>query len=437
MIKYIYNIGGVHMSYISDLRESRKVKAYSKKNDKIFNEYLQTELSPEELSGVMGMIDHPEIYSPLMNNVDLLLTQPNFNEEMQATLLDKATSMRGEGHQSMIDKITASMPGQAKPATKNSLKVSAYDIPLKDKIAMKIHQTYNSINDEVNTRLDATKDRIKQPFIKMKDVVTEFGSKKVAQAKDLGEGIRIATMPAVGMVADKARERMNLFKEDYNGRKLSLQNDKNLATALAAGVSETQISEGIEFMHIPEVRFAMVNNIDSLLSQGAMTPELADELYDAALPYLSQAPNSRQTKAFVEAFETYDARAVEDVHTTDIRPVVENEEESIPNDVKQATMVVEDDHEAWEVPTVEGSEVIPSAELEALLSEQYPNEQVVTKEFIEPVETQTHMGEYTPDEFLDFDGLEEPPAIEHDDDYFNSLGAAMDGMVPPEDNYAY
>ena len=82
------------MSYISDLRESRKVKAYSKKNDKIFNEYLQTELSPEELSGVMGMIDHPEIYSPLMNNVDLLLTQPNFNEEMQATLLDKATSMR-------------------------------------------------------------------------------------------------------------------------------------------------------------------------------------------------------------------------------------------------------------------------------------------------------------------------------------------------------
>ena len=52
------------MALINDLRNKKITKTYSKKNNDIFDEYLNKTLSREQLTGVMDMIEYPEIHQP-------------------------------------------------------------------------------------------------------------------------------------------------------------------------------------------------------------------------------------------------------------------------------------------------------------------------------------------------------------------------------------
>ena len=58
------------MALINDLRNKKITKAYSKKNNDIFDEYLNKTLSREQLTGVMDMIEYPEIHQPECASTD-------------------------------------------------------------------------------------------------------------------------------------------------------------------------------------------------------------------------------------------------------------------------------------------------------------------------------------------------------------------------------
>ena len=324
------------MSFISNIRNRRqnvyaKQNAYVKQNDDVFNDYLKNNLSRDDLENVMGMMSHPEVYTPLMHHADELLRQANFDSELRKQFVESLNKLPAN---ELRDEVIAKASTEDSTLS-NNLKV--VDKTEKELFGTKLKQRINDTYSAISDRVEARTDKIKAPFIRARDNAITSYHKTTTALSDYGRNVYNNAAPVVDMISEHARNKLLRVQDEFRTRKLTYQNDANFAKALAKGVSFEALNEGLNNFEYPEIRYAMMNNADSMFNQKTMTPRLAMNIYLAAEPYLDNN-NSRLASKFIEAFDKYAVsddlpkETVEEIKPVDeIKPVEES-------DIKEATL---------------------------------------------------------------------------------------------------
>ena len=320
------------MSFISNVRNRMRQNVYIKQNDAVFNDYLKNDLSRDDLENVMGMMSHSEVHIPLMNHADALLRQTNFDSELRKQFVESLNKLPAN---ELRDEVIAKASIEDDTLSSNSLSSNLNVVDrtpkesLTDKLKQRIKDTYNAISKEsletklkqrihdtynaISERVEARTDKMKAPFIKARDktiaayqktttALTDSGRAAYNKMADSGRNVYNNAAPVVDMISDRARDRLLRVKDEFRTRKLTYQNDANFAKALSNGVSFETLNEGLNNFEYPEIRYALMNNAESMFKQDAMTPELAANLYLAAEPYLD---NNKLSNKFIEAFNNY------------------------------------------------------------------------------------------------------------------------------------
>ncbi len=318
------------MSFISNIR-NRRQNVYAKQNDDVFNDYLKNNLSRDDLENVMGMMSHPEVYTPLMHHADELLRQANFDSELRKQFVESLNKLPAN---ELRDEVIAKASTEDSTLSNNLNVVEKTEKELfGTKLKQRINDTYSAISDRVEARTD----KIKAPFIRARDNAITSYHKTTTALSDSGRNVYNNAAPVVDMISEHARNKLLRVQDEFRTRKLTYQNDANFAKALAKGVSFEALNEGLNNFEYPEIRYAMMNNADSMFNQKTMTPRLAMNIYLAAEPYLDNN-NSRLASKFIEAFDKYAVsddlpkETVEEIKPVDeIKPVEES-------DIKEATL---------------------------------------------------------------------------------------------------
>ena len=318
------------MSFISNIR-NRRQNVYAKQNDDVFNDYLKNNLSRDDLENVMGMMSHPEVYTPLMHHADELLRQANFDSELRKQFVESLNKLPAN---ELRDEVIAKASTEDSTLSNNLNVVEKTEKELfGTKLKQRINDTYSAISDRVEARTD----KIKAPFIRARDNAITSYHKTTTALSDSGRNVYNNAAPVVDMISEHARNKLLRVQDEFRTRKLTYQNDANFAKALAKGVSFEALNEGLNNFEYPEIRYAMMNNADSMFNQKTMTPRLAMNIYLAAEPYLDNN-NSRLASKFIEAFDKYAVsddlpkETVEEIkHVEEIKPVEES-------DIKEATL---------------------------------------------------------------------------------------------------
>lgn len=319
------------MSFISNIRNRRQQNTYAKQNDAVFNDYLKNNLSRDDLENVMGMMSHPEVYTPLMNHADALLRQANFDSELRKQFVESLNKLPAN---ELRDEVVAKVSTEDSTLSSNLNVVDKTEKELfRTRLKQRINDTYSAISDRVEARTD----KIKAPFIRARDNAITSYHKTTTALSDSGRNVYNNAAPVVDMISEHARNKLSRVQDEFRTRKLTYQNDANFAKALAKGVSFEALNEGLNNFEYPEIRYAMMNNADSMFNQKTMTPRLAMNIYLAAEPYLDNN-NSRLASKFIEAFDKYAVsddlpkETVEEIKPVDeIKPVEES-------DIKEATL---------------------------------------------------------------------------------------------------
>ena len=317
------------MSFISNIRNRRQQNAYAKQNDAVFHDYLKNNLSRDDLENVMGMMSHPEVYTPLMNHADALLRQANFDSELRKQFVESLNKLPAN---ELRDEVIA------KASTENSTlssNLNIVDKPEKESFRIKLKQRIKDNYRAISDRVEARTDKIKAPFIKARDNTIASYHKTTTALTDSRRNVYNNAAPIVDMISERARNQLSRVQDEFRTRKLTYQNDANFAKALAKGVSVESLNEGLNNFEYPEIRYALMNNAESMFTQNTMTPELAVNMYLAAEPYLD---NNKLSSKFIDAFNKYadsvelPNETVEEIkHVEEIKPVEES-------DIKKATL---------------------------------------------------------------------------------------------------
>ena len=318
------------MSFISNIRNRRQQNVYAKQNDDVFNDYLKNNLSRDDLENVMGMMSHPEVYTPLMHHADALLRQANFDSELRKQFVESLNKLPAN---ELRDEVIAKASTEDSTLSSNLNVVEKTEKEsLTTKLKQRINDTYNAISE----RVDARTDKMKAPFVKARDKTIAAYHKTTTALTDSGRNVYNNAAPVVDMISERARNQLSRVQDEFRTRKLTYQNDANFAKALAKGVSFEALNEGLNNFEYPEIRYAMMNNADAMFNQKTMTPRLAMNIYLAAEPYLDN--NNKLSNKFIEAFDKYAVtddlpkETVEEIKPVDeIKPVEES-------DIKEATL---------------------------------------------------------------------------------------------------
>ena len=317
------------MSFISNIRNRRQQNTYAKQNDAVFNDYLKNNLRRDDLENVMGMMSHPEVYTPLMNHADALLRQANFDSELRKQFVESLNKLPAN---ELRDEVIAKVSTEDSTLSSNLNVVDKTEKELfRTRLKQRINDTYSAISDRVEARTD----KIKAPFIRARDNAITSYHKTTTALSDSGRNVYNNAAPVVDMISERARNQLSRVQDEFRTRKLTYQNDANFAKALAKGVSVEALNEGLNNFEYPEIRYAMMNNAESMFTQNTMTPRLAMNIYLAAEPYLD---NSKLSSKFIEAFDKYAVsdelpkETAEEIKPVDeIKPVEES-------DIKEATL---------------------------------------------------------------------------------------------------
>ena len=401
------------MALINDLRNKKITKTYSKKNNDIFDEYLNKTLSREQLTGVMDMIEYPEIHQPLMKNMDSLLKQPNFDDEMK-TKFSVFLNVLPESKKT--NKAIATLNKSLETDDDLVGKLSIKDREKKPSALERMRNRIKSTYEDISTRVDMAKDKFKASVIDSKNRVvnkvtdtTDKGKQKLKNtvdnvnvvrgmitdgAKSKANDAKMAVKPAVDMLVDRLRDKANNIKYEYQVRKLSIKNSQNLKSALEKGMNIDDIADGIDYVDLPEVRYGMMENAEAILNHPDMTTELANTFKANIESYLDDTPNNSAKKAFINAF---------------------NKDREFPADNRQK-----------EVPEVkqESKDVITKENEEPIIPAKAPKETDVPKETVMQDIEMEHLDE------LSFEGLADlmPPE--------NISLDGLDDIMPPDDIYS-
>ena len=317
------------MSFISNIRNRGQQNIYAKQNDDVFNDYLKNNLSRDDLENVMGMMSHPEVYTPLMHHADELLRQANFDSELRKQFVESLNKLPAN---ELRDEVIAKASTEDSTLSSNLNVVDKTEKELfRTKLKQRINDTYSAISDRVETRTD----KMKAPFIKARDKTIASYHKTTTALSDSGRNVYNNAAPIVDMISEHARNKLSRVQDEFRTRKLTYQNDANFAKALAKGVSFEALNEGLNNFEYPEIRYAMMNNAESMFNQKTMTPRLAMNIYLAAEPYID---NNKLSNKFIEAFDRYAVSDDLPKETVDeIKPVeeIKSVEES---DIKEATL---------------------------------------------------------------------------------------------------
>lgn len=443
-----------------DLQNKYKTKSYSKKNNAVFGDYLKTNLQKDELQKVMTMIHHPEIHQPLIKNIDALLGQSNFTPDMRAQLIDQIHQLPDSKlNAQALTKLNTNSP---KSSLLSDLNINIPDkkLSLKEQLQNKIRLSYNIINENINVAkqkmivpLVNTRDKVSQSITTNKSKIIDKIQSVKQSVGNRKNKITDTITPAIDIIMDNAKSRLDDLREEYHVRKLTRVNDRNLTTALQSGISADQISDGIKSLDYPEIRYGMIHNADELLKQKSMTLDLALDLYSAAEPYLNDMPNNNLKKSFIQAFDTYSknhatelsealdgnldnlntqtktdkttetekpvetAKPVETDKTTETEKPVETEYK----DFKQAHLseYTATGESKWDIETPQGTKSMSDTELTNALQEQYPDE--LPFEFSNNEDAK--MAEQVTAQAFEngLDTLEEPPVQDTDMNFFDGL----------------
>lgn len=391
------------MSFISDVRNRRRQNAYTKQNDAVFRDYLKNNLSRDDLESVIGMMSHPEVYTPLINHADALLRQANFDSELRKQFVESLNKLPAN---KLRDDVIAKASIKDDTLSSN---LNVVDRTPKESLRAKLKQRINDTYNAISERVEARTDKMKAPFIKARDKTIDAYHKTTTISKDAyhktatvltdsGRNVYNNAAPIIDMISDRARNQLSRVKDEFRSRKLTYQNDANFAKALSQGVSFETLNEGLNNFEYPEIRYALMNNAESMFKQKTMTPELATSLYLAAEPYLD---NNKLSTKFVEAFNNY-AETVElpDEVAKETIPVKHKE-----SDIKGATLTgfTNNGETQWEMGD---------------------NKPISEDEFLDKLTVQYNVKMQNEDVIL-------PPYI-NDDAYFANLSSNFDNELSEE-----
>lgn len=358
------------MSFISNLRNTRKIKSYSKQNDDVFAAYLKTDLSEDQLQGVIDIIDHPEIYKPLITHVSDLVKQPNFNSDMKNTFMNKLESLKS-------DKDVDAAISVVKASDNELLdKLNVHNVTpkltMRERISAKIKSTYDDIADSARTRYTKTATKVSEFTNKVGDRIDNIMDKVDEKVDAVGN----ATKPAVDMAVDRVKHRYAEFRDEYRVRKVTLENNTNLSKALDNGMTAEKVAAGFEFMDVPEIQYGMINNVDKILALPDMTDDIVSDYYFAAAEQVEKMPNNKLRQKFESTFEAYfnDNQTMIDDDIKEVQAaLVETKPEPIVNDGKPdiKTYTMESD-DTWTAPTETGVATLSAIEVEQQVESQYP-----------------------------------------------------------------
>jgi len=313
------------MSFISDIRAKRQVRAYSNKNEDIIQRYLSKPLARDDLQNIVGMLSHPEIHQPLMKHMDDLLKQPNFDNSLKEQFADRLQKLpRSSQRDAALDRLTTAFEATGSLSDKlRMIKPEDKKPSLQERIRQRIQDTYTAINaqvqraqDRVNDAKDAAKNRLAEKrdgIVDKVDKMKATGRHRIDDARERVTNsvfkMQSTVMPAFDMLRDRITKKFDDFRDEYHSRKLTYQNDNNLRAALAKGLDAETLADGIDGMQLPEIRYPMVHNADAILRQKSMTPKLADDFFNAALDYVASLDKKNPLREkFQQAFNDYDAR---------------------------------------------------------------------------------------------------------------------------------
>lgn len=313
------------MSFISDIRAKRQVRAYSNKNEDIIQRYLSKPLARDDLQNIVGMLSHPEIHQPLMKHMDDLLKQPNFDNGLKEQFADRLQKLpRSSQRDAALDRLTTAFEATGSLSDKlRTIKPEDKKPSLQERIQQRIRDTYTAINaqvqraqDRVNNAKDTAKNRLAEKrdnIVGKVDKMKAFGRHRIDDARERVTNsvfkMQSTVMPAFDMLKERVTKKFNNFRDEYHSRKLTYQNDNNLRAALAKGLDAETLADGIDSMQMPEIRYPMVHNADAILRQKSMTPKLADDFFNAALDYVASLDKKNPLREkFQQAFNDYDAR---------------------------------------------------------------------------------------------------------------------------------
>ena len=321
------------MSFISDIRAKRQVRAYSNKNEDIIQRYLSKPLARDDLQNIVGMLSHPEIHQPLMKHMDDLLKQPNFDNSLKEQFADRLQKLpRSSQRDAALDRLTTAFEATGSLSDKlRTIKPEDKKPSLQERIRQRIQDTYTAINaqvqraqDRVNNAKDTAKNRLAEKrdnIVGKVDKMKAFGRHRIDDARERVTNsvfkMQSTVMPAFDMLKERVTKKFNNFRDEYHSRKLTYQNDNNLRAALAKGLDAETLADGIDSMQLPEIRYPMVHNADAILRQKSMTPKLADDFFNAALDYVASLDKKNPLREkFQQAFNDYDARVANQTENT-------------------------------------------------------------------------------------------------------------------------
>ena len=313
------------MSFISDIRAKRQVRAYSNKNEDIIQRYLSKPLARDDLQNIVGLLSHPEIHQPLMKHMDDLLKQPNFDDSLKEQFADRLQKLpQSSQRDAALDRLTTAFEATGSLSDKlRMIKPEDKKPSLQECIRQRIQDTYTAINaqvkraqDRVNNAKDTAKNRLAEKrdgIVDKVDKMKATGRHRIDDARERVTNsvfkMQSTVMPAFDMLRDRITKKFDDFRDEYHSRKLTYQNDNNLRAALAKGLDSETSADGIDGMQLPEIRYPMVHNADAILRQKSMTPKLADDFFNAALDYVASLDKKNPLREkFQQAFNDYDAR---------------------------------------------------------------------------------------------------------------------------------
>lgn len=333
------------MGLLQNLRDRRNQQTRVERNTETLRREFSRELTKEDLSDMIRLMDEPEVYKPLFENAEAFGRQPEMDDILRAKFQLRALDILGRDSEELESVMSAFNNGS------NIYEADKDTRRLSDKLLLAGQDEYESVTDRIANRIQTTRQDIN-------DRVAYQQEKVKNKIRSIDRSIERRVRPFVDVVQDSVKgmlqgvkDRVQAFKDDYRTRRITIENAQNWEIALEKGVSAEQIESVIEHADYPEVRYGVMKHASALFEQDAMTPELATELFYAYQPH-TNAQNEMHER-FYKQLETYANTVVEQAET--------NELSVSPNEYAQQV----------ETPKESAREIIEETPLEGDASKNY------------------------------------------------------------------
>lgn len=335
------------MGLLKNLRDRRNQQTRVERNAETFRREFSRELTKEDLSDIIRLMDEPEVHKPLFENAEAFGRQPEMDDILRSQFQLKTLDILGRDSKELESVMSVFNEGsdtyEADKDTRrlsDKLLLAEQDeyVSVKDRIAKRIQTTRQDINDRVDYQQEKVKNKIRSIDRSIERRVRPFVDVAQDSVKGMLQGVK---------------DRVQSFKDDYRTRQITIENAQNWGTALEKGVSAEQIESVIEHADYPEVRYGVMKHASALFEQDAMTPELATELFYAYQPH-TNAQNEMHER-FYNQLETY------------ANTVVEQSE----NEKNELSISPEEYAQSVETPKESVREVIEETQLEGDASKDY------------------------------------------------------------------